>query len=1416
MKRTMQTKITFLLLCFFSVTLSAQEITQLNAQFNKLTFSGHAAIKACYDTPWLQKESHQLALLKCNTDPAANEHCRYQILLKNIPIRGMEITSHYNPRTGVTDFIMPRLIPNEKMIPGFSPRITYDQAIERTKQQVVAEQYNHLHASANATEKGLLFVPKDYNFAKPEWVLAYEIDVHTHQPWQSKRLTLNAETGAIIFEENRICSFNGSHEADETCSANASHEADRACSADIITGTAETRYHGTREIETTETSGGFLLNDQTRGTGISTLDLNTNSLFFDDDNVWDNANAAMDEVAGDIHWGSAVTFDFYNDLLGYNGLDGNGRGIESHVHLDEANAFWDGTNTLYGDGEPGSDLDMPLTYINVISHEMTHAVTEFSSGLIYAGESGAMNESISDIMGVSVENHTNPGSVTWRIGEAVSSTGFYFRNMANPNELSMADTYDSNFWDDGAGVHTNSSIGNYWFYLLVTGETDTNDVGYDYVVDQLGWETAYTIAHTTWVNYLTPSSTYLDCALFSIEAAEDLYGSCSNEVSQVRNAWAAVNVLTSGSEQAIQASTQLVCTIPTPVTFSGNGDILDPMWDFGDGNTSTDPNPEHTYTQNGSYTVSLSGMDCNNDPFMVIEENLILVDTNSTSCDTIIMMTGGMVSSAECFGILIDDGGIAGNYQNSVSSVLTVNAPDAVGYMINLDFFETEGGFDFLRIEADNGNGFELVDSYSGISTGENLLITGSTIRFTWNTDGSVTRPGFVVSWECILPVIPTPDFMAEDTLVCSEFFQIQDLSTGFPDSWTWLLDGVIVSMEQNPLINVMTPGLHDLGLIACNSVGCDTLIRTDYLHYDTTLSICALIVMEDGLDAVSTRCAGSIIDDGEEDDYMSNVLSILEVAPPSTGAFMITFDFFETEGYFDFLTILADRGNGFEQVDRYTGILTGQNVMIEGASRIRFEWDTDGSVTRPGFIVSWACLPPQAVVVDFTTADTLVCASIFQMEDLSQNIPDTWTWFLDGTIVSMEQNPVIDVVNPGTYEVGLIACNDIGCDTLVRPDYLVYDTTFAICDLIVMEDDLDLLVNTCEGIIIDDGGIDDDYSNNVEATLEVAAPGAIGYLINFEFFNTEGGFDDINLLADTGNGFEVVDNYSGAIDPNTVNVSGSRIRFDWDTDGSVTRAGFQISWTCIDGNQPPIVSPTSITEDCSNTYEFRSNSPNATTVTWDFGDGNTGSGDTVTHTYFNIGDYTVTGVATNDFGTNDFSMDVSATLDNVRFEAPDTMMVNELANLIITSHSENDLNGRRWEIDGVIVSFEHEYPLMFEEVGLHEVTVFATDLQGCVSSHTEIVFVSGTTSVADTELSNITLSPNPTSGQITLFNLDQVSTSVRVSVLNLVGQQLLESQPINGVSAYPIDLSAFPAGVYFVRIQNDNLEYLVKKVIKH
>jgi PKD repeat protein len=257
--------------------------------------------------------------------------------------------------------------------------------------------------------------------------------------------------------------------------------------------------------------------------------------------------------------------------------------------------------------------------LDVCGHEITHGLTDWTANLVYSYESGALNESFSDIFGTAIENFARPGNWNWKIGEDLTTSGFGLRSMQSPNSYGDPDTYKGSMWysgsGDNGGVHTNSGVPNYWFYLLTVGGTGTNDLGDAYNIQGLGIYNAGLIAYRALAFYFTPNTDFASARIGCIQAAKDIFGDCSNEMIQTANAWHAVGVGKKVSASAVQPNfTSKVfsfCSLPATVSFSNTTPYgYNYKWSFGDGGASSAVDPIHTYTAAGNYNVQLKADGC--------------------------------------------------------------------------------------------------------------------------------------------------------------------------------------------------------------------------------------------------------------------------------------------------------------------------------------------------------------------------------------------------------------------------------------------------------------------------------------------------------------------------------------------------------------------------------------------------------------------------------------------------------------------------------------------------------------------------------------------------------------------------------------------------------------------------------------
>ncbi|MDP7980251.1 M4 family metallopeptidase [Bacillus sp. WLY-B-L8] len=309
-------------------------------------------------------------------------------------------------------------------------------------------------------------------------------------------------------------------------------------------GTGKGVLGDTKSINTTLSGSSYYLQDNTRGAVIYTYNGNNRTrlpgtLWADSDNIF---NATRDAAAVDAHYYAGVTYDYYKKTFNRNSYNDAGAPLKSTVHYGKNynNAFWNGSQMVYGDGDGYTFIPLSGS-ADVIGHELTHAVTEYSSNLIYQNESGALNEAISDIFGTLVEYYDNRNP-DWEVGEDIytpGTAGDALRSMSDPTKYGDPDHYSKRYTgtSDNGGVHTNSGIINKAAYLLANGSTH-----YGVTVNGIGKDKVGAIYYRANTVYLTESATFSQARAALIQAAADLYGANSAEVAAVKQSYDAVGV----------------------------------------------------------------------------------------------------------------------------------------------------------------------------------------------------------------------------------------------------------------------------------------------------------------------------------------------------------------------------------------------------------------------------------------------------------------------------------------------------------------------------------------------------------------------------------------------------------------------------------------------------------------------------------------------------------------------------------------------------------------------------------------------------------------------------------------------------------------------------------------------------------
>jgi Zn-dependent metalloprotease len=265
--------------------------------------------------------------------------------------------------------------------------------------------------------------------------------------------------------------------------------------------------------------------------------------------VRDEGGAASQDVCvNEAYDYSGDTYDFYLQVYNRNSVDDHGLNIKSSVHYDQQydNAFWNGLQMVYGDGD-GQFFNRFTISIDVIGHELTHGVTQNEAQLVYQGPAGALNESMSDVFGSLIKQwvkNQTADKADWLIGQGLFTKdvqGIALRSMSNPgtaydDPTIGKDPQPAHMKDyvqttsDNGGVHINSGIPNRAFYLAATN------------IGGFAWQKAGLIWYRTLTGRLSPTADFQAAADATVQVAGALFGDRSDEQKAVIDAWGTVGI----------------------------------------------------------------------------------------------------------------------------------------------------------------------------------------------------------------------------------------------------------------------------------------------------------------------------------------------------------------------------------------------------------------------------------------------------------------------------------------------------------------------------------------------------------------------------------------------------------------------------------------------------------------------------------------------------------------------------------------------------------------------------------------------------------------------------------------------------------------------------------------------------------
>ena len=506
--------------------------------------------------------------------------------------------------------------------------------------------------------------------------------------------------------------------------------------------------------------------------------------------------ASSGHPALDVHWGMEKTYDFYMSAFSRNSYDGNGSVIKQYINPptlqsqynnspNNASAFPAPYNFMqYGMGD--GQFMKPVVGLDVEGHEYSHMVVanNGNGGLTYQGESGALNESFADIFGTCVEFYSgvNPD---WNIGEDVMVSASNLRSMSNPNAGgggAQPDTYNGQYWanpsnlqNDNGGVHINSGVQNFWFYLLCQGGSGTNDINNAYSVTGIGITQARAIAYRNLTNYLSPSATYMDAYYGSLQAAQDLYGNPSTQYTAVRQAWYAVGI---GNDPNNYCSGTTNLTAPSGTITDGSGTA----------NYNNNANCKWIIAPAGATQISLTftyfDTEANYDTVLVYDGpddtypvlatwwgNTLppVIYTSSgvgAMCvkfkSDVSQTAGGWSANYQAYGntpscgggIILstptgsfNDGSGSGNYGNNQECYWFISPPCASSVTLSFSQFNTELNYDGIIVYNGWDNNATQLAVYSGTSLPSSVTSNTGKMLVIFVSDYSTTMQGFTANY---------------------------------------------------------------------------------------------------------------------------------------------------------------------------------------------------------------------------------------------------------------------------------------------------------------------------------------------------------------------------------------------------------------------------------------------------------------------------------------------------------------------------------------------------------------------------------------------------------------------------------------------------------------------------------------------
>lgn len=516
---------------------------------------------------------------KTETDELGIRHTRLEQLWQGIPVHGAEAILH--EKNGKFYLFNGRFFPSPNLT-DVTPAIQSDAASQIAlahvgeKEVIKTLETNDLQLMAMPQQtSGELVIFHQNNTPYLAWHVTVVPNLTARYSY-----FVDAKTGEILNQHSELCKIAGHFHPVGPKGASSSQSVTASLASDCqlptlldpdgpATANANDLFGQSKLINTYQVGNTFFLIDASQtmfNNGASvlpdepvgviwTINAENTSPENDDfgavhitsgNNAWNNPKAVS------AHFHAEKAFDYFKGTFGRNSINGQGGNIVSLINVVESdgsqmdNAFWNGQAMFYGNGSQAFTAPLQKA-LDVAGHEMSHGVIQATANLEYLGESGALNESFADVFGAMIDRDD------WQMGEDLTNTQFFptgaLRDLSNPHN--GGSSLNDNGWqpahyteryqgnEDNGGVHINSGIVNKAFFLFASNGS-------------VGKAKAEKVWYKALTDYLTHSSNFVDCRLAVVQAATDLHGANSAEVSAAKSAFDAVGIGSSGGNTGNQ------------------------------------------------------------------------------------------------------------------------------------------------------------------------------------------------------------------------------------------------------------------------------------------------------------------------------------------------------------------------------------------------------------------------------------------------------------------------------------------------------------------------------------------------------------------------------------------------------------------------------------------------------------------------------------------------------------------------------------------------------------------------------------------------------------------------------------------------------------------------------------------------